>query len=94
MSGLPPKADIHWCILDLSFGPIADIVPLRSIIDRRAAQRKVERTAQALGHGFVLDCTNDRREYGPASATRDQLGDHAANAQIARLCRRHDRRQG
>jgi hypothetical protein len=74
--------------------PKADIVPLRSIIDRRVARRKVERTAQALGHGFVLDCTNDRREYGPASATRDQLGDHAANAQIARLCCRHDRRQG
>jgi hypothetical protein len=93
MSALPPKADIRQRDEDVRFVPIAD-VPLRSIIDRRAAQRKVERTAQALGHGFVLDCTNDRREYGPASATRDQLGDHAANAQIARLCRRHDRRQG
>ena len=50
--------------------------------DRRAAARKVEQTAQAaltvfkmrvLGHGFVLDCTNDRREYCAASATGDQL---------------------
>ena len=59
----------------------------------RQAKRLGGLETRALGHGFVLDCTNDRREYGPASATRDQLGNHAANAQIARLCRRHDRRQ-
>jgi hypothetical protein len=50
--------------------------------DRRAAARKVEQTAEAaltvfvmrvLGHGFVLDCTNDRREDGAASATGDHL---------------------
>jgi hypothetical protein len=27
----------------------------------------------ALGHRFVLNCTNDCREYGPTSATGDQL---------------------
>jgi hypothetical protein len=27
----------------------------------------------ALGGGFVLDRADDRREYGPASATRDHL---------------------
>jgi hypothetical protein len=50
--------------------------------DRRAAARKVERTAQGaltvfemrvLGHGFVLDYTNDRREYCAASATGNHL---------------------
>jgi hypothetical protein len=29
--------------------------------------------ARALGHRFVLDCANDRREYGAAGATGDQL---------------------
>jgi len=28
---------------------------------------------RVLGHRFVLDCTNDRREYCAASATGDQL---------------------
>src|SRR5260370_30109004 len=32
-----------------------------------------------LGSGFVLDCTNKRREYGPASTTGDLLRDNAAN---------------
>jgi hypothetical protein len=28
---------------------------------------------RALGHGLVLDGTNDRREYGAASATGNHL---------------------
>jgi hypothetical protein len=50
--------------------------------DRRAAARKVKQTTQAaltvfkmrvLGHGFVLDCTNNRREYCATSATGNHL---------------------
>jgi hypothetical protein len=79
MSALPPKADIAGRQFDVRFVPKADITRSR---DRRAAARKVEQTAQAaltvfemrvLGHGFVLDCTNDRREYCAASATGNHL---------------------
>jgi hypothetical protein len=47
-----------------------------------ASRCKEKQTAQAaltvfemrtLGHGFILDCTNDRREYGAASATGNHL---------------------
>jgi hypothetical protein len=42
---------------------------------------------------FVLDGTNDRREYGAASATGNHLRDNAANAQMARRRCCHDRWQ-
>ena len=46
-----------------------------------------------LGRDFVLDCTNDRSEYGTARATGDNLRDNAANTQIARLSSGHNRRK-
>jgi hypothetical protein len=70
--------------------------------DRRAVARNVEQTAQTaltvvemrvLGHGFVLDCTNDGREYCAASATGKHLRYNTADTQIAGLCCSHDRWQ-
>src|SRR5262245_1744529 len=45
------------------------------------------------GSSLVLYCTNDRREYGSASATGDRLRDNSSNTQIARLRCSHDRWQ-
>ena len=51
------------------------------------------RQAASSGSSFVLDCANDRREYGAASASSDRLRDDAADAQITRLRCGGDRRQ-
>jgi hypothetical protein len=48
----------------------------RLIIQPRIAIGVFDPSQQMLGgsgSNLVLDCTNDRSEYGPASATSDQL---------------------
>ena len=37
------------------------------------------------GGSFVLDCANQRGEYGSARTTSDRLRDNAANTNVARL---------
>ena len=67
--------------------------PLLRSPDGQSERRSRNSSRLPSGCSFVLDCTNDRREYGAARASGDHLRDDAANTQIARLRCSHDRRQ-
>jgi hypothetical protein len=63
-----------------------DLICFRQLSDLR-------RDTDGLSGGSIFDRADDRRENGSAGPACDRLGNDATNAQIARLCRSHDRRQ-
>jgi hypothetical protein len=75
------------------FGTSWENSRVKSMLRQGLVHRSKKARATPSGCSFVLDCANDRREYGPSSTSGDHLWDDAFDAQIAGLCCCRDRRQ-